>query len=587
MKYLYIFVLILVVTLGFQNCIKDAEISPKDYPYLLLDEPVLFDKGVKINAEIKSIGNQDITGYGFVWDENKDPLLNKSNQSIQNGSPSQNSFNTTISTGLIDNQRYYIRAVIITDKNILYSNEKKFISNGSLTPKLVSFLPTAGYDNTPVTFIFENLGFFKTDINIFLDNVELQIVQRKTDTIIANIPHNTLIGNYSFKFTYGNSYLEPENKFTILGPLIDNISPLTGTTGIIIKISGKSFITNDGKSEIFFKEKRAQTINVSDSLIICTVPRWLHENPIITIKNGSKRTYSQKPFILKHSWKEVSNFGGTSFKNRANATTFSINNKGYFSGGNTGVKELWRYDPGLDLWERLSDFPEGYAFDMAFGFSYNAKGYMITGRKTKNIGGSSYSVSITNEFWQYDPQQDKWIKLTDFKGGPRIKASGFVIGDYLYFGLGFNENRPLSDFWKYNFKTGVWKELDPFPGKVSLNKALAFSINSKGYIKEGASYNSGFWQFNPETEEWTPVAKLPSKSNVYGFSLNGKGYVGGGTSYSETWEYHPDLNKWIQKEDFPRCIDEVAHFVIGDKAYLGYGDCSGRVDLPYFYEFTP
>lgn len=61
---------------------------------------------------------------------------------------------------------------------------------------------------------------------------------------------------------------------------------------------------------------------------------------------------------LMGKWYRVSDFDGLA---RGEATSFTIGNKGYLTGGYDGRKhlnDLWEYDMELDFWTQKASFPE-------------------------------------------------------------------------------------------------------------------------------------------------------------------------------------------------------------------------------------
>src|SRR5688500_12343651 len=84
-----------------------------------------------------------------------------------------------------------------------------------------------------------------------------------------------------------------------------------------------------------------------------------------------------------------------------------------------------------------------------------------------------------------DPSSDStignWTKTTPFKGRPRSGAAVFTIGTKAFVGLGFDGDDYLSDFYVLDINSGFWEAKQNFPG-VSRERAIAFSINGKGYV---------------------------------------------------------------------------------------------------------
>jgi N-acetylneuraminic acid mutarotase len=72
------------------------------------------------------------------------------------------------------------------------------------------------------------------------------------------------------------------------------------------------------------------------------------------------------------------------------------------------------------------------------GFSIGTKGYIGTGLD-RNVG-------YTNDFWEYDPTVNTWMRKANFGGTARYDAVGFSIDGKGYIGTG-----PFAkDFWEYD-----------------------------------------------------------------------------------------------------------------------------------------
>ena len=60
------FIIIIAASLFFTNCERDAEVQPKEYPYVITNSPTVNSNGAEFSADITNIGNQEILKYGFV-----------------------------------------------------------------------------------------------------------------------------------------------------------------------------------------------------------------------------------------------------------------------------------------------------------------------------------------------------------------------------------------------------------------------------------------------------------------------------------------------------------------------------------------
>jgi N-acetylneuraminic acid mutarotase len=124
---------------------------------------------------------------------------------------------------------------------------------------------------------------------------------------------------------------------------------------------------------------------------------------------------------------------------------FVIDGKIYIGLGQTDIitsniyeynSKFWVYDPLLDLWDPIADFP-GVARSGAVGFSLDGKGFVGM--------GSNISHGKFKDFWTYDPMLNNWRRIADLPSSPRDGAVSAMVNDRIFVGLGSEEN----DFWEF------------------------------------------------------------------------------------------------------------------------------------------
>src|SRR5438874_1709208 len=102
---------------------------------------------------------------------------------------------------------------------------------------------------------------------------------------------------------------------------------------------------------------------------------------------------------------------------------FNIGNKGYIGTGANGhytFHDFWEYDPDSNKWAQKASIPT-IAREGAMSFSLGGKGY---------VGGGSDSVGNNlNDFWEYDPIIDKWTQKANIGNIGRFGGIGFSIGN--------------------------------------------------------------------------------------------------------------------------------------------------------------
>jgi N-acetylneuraminic acid mutarotase len=242
---------------------------------------------------------------------------------------------------------------------------------------------------------------------------------------------------------------------------------------------------------------------------------------------------------------------------RRDAVAFSIQGKGYVGTGMDSViatygnvlSDFYAYDPVNNSWIQKANFPaySGAGTYFATGFSIDSKGYICGGKR----GPNQYS----NELWEYKPSNDSWIQRSDFPGGVRYQLLSFIIGFDAFVGLGTNQDLYKKDLWRYSAGSNEWTACADLPGSERAG-AAAFSIGLRGFVCTGT--NGGMlddlWEYNPFSNDWKIRASYggSERKNSVAFTLNNKGFVGTGSGYSgkkaSFHEYSPLQSIFLEVE---------------------------------------
>ena len=88
---------------------------------------------------------------------------------------------------------------------------------------------------------------------------------------------------------------------------------------------------------------------------------------------------------------------------RINAVALVIDDKVYLSTGESGSlrSDTWEYNPITDRWNEKTAF-EGSSRSGAVGFSYNNRGFILTGRSASYYFDDMYELMPNDEYDEYD-----------------------------------------------------------------------------------------------------------------------------------------------------------------------------------------
>lgn len=196
-----------------------------------------------------------------------------------------------------------------------------------------------------------------------------------------------------------------------------------------------------------------------------------------------------------------------------------------------------------------------------------------------------------------------WVHRGDFPGVPRSGAFSFTIGNKAFIGMGFNGNglvHYVRDCHSFDMEGGIWNDMAPFPGEPR-EKAVAFSINGKGYVGTGYNRDSSevkyiqlkdFWEYDPATDQWKQLNDFggTARYNAVGFSNNKFGFVGtgfDGTYFNDFWRYDPANDSWKKITTYDgEKRQQASTMEIDGKFYLlaGYNNNSYIKDI---WKFDP
>jgi N-acetylneuraminic acid mutarotase len=188
-------------------------------------------------------------------------------------------------------------------------------------------------------------------------------------------------------------------------------------------------------------------------------------------------------------------------------------------------------------------------------------------------------------------QPDSWKQKKSLTFQPELLggAVSFIIKSKVYVVGGSSSAFTSKETWEWDPVTNFWLQKASFPG-AGRELAAAFSIDNKGYLGSGSTYDTGyhalndFWEYDAATDRWARKADIPGEGRIFasGFSLHGKGYIVGGkrlfgSSFNESFQYDPVTDTWARKSDYPGLSSRVS-MLINNKVYVGRSD---------FYVYEP
>jgi hypothetical protein len=436
--------IVMIVASAFYSCKKDAVPESKYYPFIILyDIRDINKEGATFVANIDNSGNHNILDYGFVCNSRNIPTVKDIVKSYGNNQYS-GEFSYRMTGDLEYGKTFYVRAYVKTDKKIVYSDVRSFTSKGCLPPVINKFYPDSGASGSLITIIGENFSSVPDRNKVYFGDVPANVVKVNPDTLLVLCPNTTLTQSVNIMIEVAKQQTESELQFTLFNPWrIPDFSPDFNrrNSGYFV-IGSKGYVTL-GYSEL---------INS-----LCSTDLWQYD-----VKTGQ--------------WKSLAAFPG---EKRKQPVCFTIENTGYAGFGYPDIpgvnvyKDLWKYDPLRNDWSRLADFPGNYDNMLPTYFVINDKFYFF----------SSYNYS---ELWEYNPLIDKWTELPkDEVLKINWMTGGFSFDNKGYFISGSRANNYNMTFlWQFNPEQNKFAKVDTISTKYQLDGDCSFVIDNKLYIPD-------------------------------------------------------------------------------------------------------
>lgn len=206
-------------------------------------------------------------------------------------------------------------------------------------------------------------------------------------------------------------------------------------------------------------------------------------------------------------------------------------------------RDIYKYDIDNDVWEIIENSdvyfganPEGFRSDRIDSFSINGTGYVIARNyfysfdystntwsylgyfpskivSTVSNNKDIYILSVDNEFWKYDIENNAWIPEANYPTTYFVEltpnsTSGlntFSIGEKLYFGSETDQDNRvyLQEIWEYSPSTRTWREITKFPVTYRLRLSFSFATESKAFL--------GFFdRTSRENDNWFDIWEFDS-----------------------------------------------------------------------------
>jgi len=264
----------------------------------------------------------------------------------------------------------------------------------------------------------------------------------------------------------------------------------------------------------------------------------------------------------------------------------SVYNFVFIHGGDDGIvfhklNDLYRYDAYTSSFEKMESSPVGRYQHTAV--VYNNMIYVFGG-----FGAASGNQpNVSNQIWKYHPFDDEWYQITPASDLPpaRMAHAAVIKDNYMYIYGGFDGANYLDDFWRYNFETNTWENLNTSAGKRT--EHVMFVYNDEIYIAGGAYHDGTNHYFYTDIQkfngsEWELITDgNPRPTTASSVTIhNDKLYILGGYDLSNTYSnfivYDFSENTFTEVDTPLPALSDHASTRVGNELFIfgGY-DVSG------------
>jgi hypothetical protein len=195
------------------------------------------------------------------------------------------------------------------------------------------------------------------------------------------------------------------------------------------------------------------------------------------------------------------------------------------------------------------------------------------------------SESFKRDFYEYDPEQNKWFEKKSFPGSPRVDAASFTIIDKGYAGLGF-DGVYKKDFYKYDPSRDKWERILDFAGGA-VSASIGISSRSKGFIVGGDSRSDNkrfVFEYIPDADKWQKKKDFPGYARYFLsgcdidtnlFIAGAGGAEGGAMRFRDFFLYDILKDEWSNIPDYPVSKEGITRMCFGNvngKIFMGTGN---------------
>jgi N-acetylneuraminic acid mutarotase len=600
----------------------------REYEYPLIQTGDITDidsTGAVFNAKIADLGKEKVDEYGFVWDTKQEPDILRSEKYKISTLPKTGAVKEHISTTLKNGVKYYVRAFIKSNNYLTYGKEVSFTSSGSEAAVIDDFEPKVGNLGDTVLIFGKNFSYILSNNIVQFNQFKASVISATQDTLMIIVPQGLNSKSSIISVSIQGKEALSDSEYNLITLELSDFQAKTASFRSRINLSGKNFNSNPQSLHVYFDKFEAAIVELSDQNLIVTVPDSLDKKSCMirvkmnNITNSFSEYFNLKTVTLTDFTPKVAVTGATISLTGQDFSPVIKNNKvtigglnstvtyastselkvtlpkqdiGYYQDRNSEIivevlGDNIKYSEKLlinDKWFRLKNSPISKIAPPDY-----ASNYALTNCFVSN-GKAYIGMNNRSEFWEFNPYNGGWKRLSDFPGLHRWYGTGFAIENKIYYGTGSSDQKDLNDWWVYDIGSDSWSAKTSFPGTARTG-AVAFSIGNSGYLGTGFDwgFNSSlrgyndFWKYNPADDSWIRISDYPMMDywGIWwgvGIANEQDAFIGLGSTivsgnYSQRiFKYSPLTDTWKRISNYPFPGGNVPlSFILDGKTYIKTG----------------
>lgn len=468
-----------------------------------------------------------------------------------------------------------------------HSNCKLYLILGSETstignsfflkpPVIDDFFPRNATFNDTITILARYLHPMDNKISINLGGITAFPVKRNSNVLKVLVsPAYVSDGGLSSITLKSDIFSSVStDKFQLITPVIDSISPFSNHFGDTVILYGK-YLNPDRIYSSISSIKINETVSIlsaSNNKITFSIPNATDGLHTLNYTTGGITISRNNALLIKNPFTDYPLW--ETFYERSDAFSFTIGNKLYIGCGKNSrayYGDILEFNPITKSWTSIHI--DGRRRIGATGFSIGLKGYCL----------------YENKLFEFDPVKYTWIAKADYPGNALKEHSVFVLYNKAYIAAGLDINSlPVNEFWEYNPELDSWTKKADYPGG-NMAHGIGFAVADKGYVGFGTPNQQYLWEYDPAFDIWSEKCKIPAlvtnisynRVSAVCFTINEKAYIGTGYSeksyndyFNDLYEFDPVTNRWKLLSPIPFIYGfaRANAFSIGSKGYIIGGD---------------